>query len=409
MKQNGKNNVAHLNGILNKIQNHFSVSDTKFEMDLEYSLLFNELVKIYKDISEQLLERTLFELKIQNLNFNDEEFKNKYAKISDSISQKQNEYYFYLQLNHSIKTDIVFKSFQIAKLEGEEKTEIIRQIKIFSKNNGYNLINVDYVKNHLYVFKTKSHSYDHAREKFYSVFHLYKGILEFSYQKFRWHIGMPRSIKNKKEQSFFKYPQFVYVRNHMYVDFIEHENYPYNYMIDTENSSDIKYFEKTIELINHCLDNGLERILSDCFRLYSRAIDTPYPDQAFLYFWNILECITLSDHGNTELVLKRIQIYFPDVFWNTYTNSIDSLRKIRNNRVHTGKGDIKIRDLNFLKYLCDYAIFFHIGNPPDSHKNIKILKHLDVFYTLKDNPNLNEVKDLIDFVIEVKNRNGNDG
>ena len=154
-------------------------------------------------------------------------------------------------------------------------------------------------------------------------------------------------------------------------------------------------------------DKGMNEMMSDCLRLYGMGIDTPYIDQSFLYFWNVLERVTLSLTGNTETVLNNIKTFLPKGFWEDNINSIEFLKKFRNNRVHRGVGEVNVLDVNLLKYLCDYSLYFLIGNPPGSQQKIKSIKQLEVFYFIKDNQSIDLVKDMVDLVVETRKSNNN--
>jgi|GEM_PF-4665030 len=408
-KDNGK--IKHIDNILKEIEGHFTYeNEDLIFFDEEYNLFFLELLRTCSNISRRDLQKSLIEMKKKNSVFNHKEFVEEYSGQLKIKTRKNEGYKFYFLLNHSTDINVTLSNFKIRRLIDQERELVVKRIKFFfSHNHSSNLEHkIDFTKNEVYVFESESYNSENVLDNFYSTFRLYKGILEYSYHRFKWKNEFFNNIKNKKEFSCFKYPLFIYINKNGFYDFIYHEDYPYDYMKYMENvnsKGNLKFFEETLKVFgDEKLDNGIEGILSDCLRLYGTGIDIPYIDQSFLFFWNVLEKITLSIRGDTEQVIKRIRDFFSEKFWNDNQNSITYLKDIRNNRVHKGTGDISILDLNLLKYLCDICIYSILGNPPGSEKNFKTTKHLEVFYTIKDNQNLKEIKDIIDFIIKTKTK-----
>jgi hypothetical protein len=329
-------------------------------------------------------------------------------KYLKNASKEKMKLSFYFLLNHNIKLDTSLGKFRIKTVDQIDRPTVINKIEKVLTANTKLLRTLDFEKNEIYHFETDSQSIKIATENFYSTLHLYKGILEYSYHRLKWTYDFEQLIDNRKEFASFKYPLFIYI-TFTAEDFFNvykmHEDYPYDQLdlIDYRgNKADSQFFNQVLNIFTKKnIDNGLLLILSDCFRLYGRGIDSPYLDQSFLYFWNVLEKITLSIAGSTEQVIKRIQTFFSEEFWEDNKNSIEYLRHIRNERVHKGKGEVDILDVNMLKYLCDKCILNLIGNPPGSNMPFKTTKHLEAYYAIKDNQNLSEIKEVIDFTINM--------
>ena len=406
-------NIPHVQGILQKIQHQYFIDKDVQPIinSIDFFLLFYELLRSMTKGETKTLETTLFRMKMKKVDFNVQEFSNNYSHYSEQKDKTDKDCEFYVHLNFNIDFGFTLNGFTVSKLEKEEKETLNYHVKEMWGDLPQSNREIRYDKSEVYCFKIRSNDRDTVIDNFYSTLNLFKGIMEFSYNRVKWNLKLDEQVKNRMSLSTFKYPPFVYIRTNGLVELIPHEDYPYDYDHDdrqVKTMGDYLFFKHLLKLISeNQFDKGMKEMMSDCFRLYGMGIDTPYVDQSFLYFWNVLERVTMSVTGNTEQVLNNVKIFVSSEFWNDNTNSIKFLKEFRNTRVHRGTGEVSILDLNLLKYLCDHSLLYLVGNPPGSQKNITSIKQLEVFYGIKDNQNLHLIKDMVDFVVQTKKVNNN--
>ena len=125
------------------------------------------------------------------------------------------------------------------------------------------------------------------------------------------------------------------------------------------------------EIKNICLllksspnPKSLKRLLSDCFRIYSIAMDASSKKAAFLSFWQLAETISLSNEvgRDTKIVSNRIKWHLDrtQLFGQSLEYTIKKIRDSRNDIVHRGIHNVDDEDISILKYLCDSAILWLI-------------------------------------------------
>lgn len=401
--------TTHVAATLEKLQNCLIVEERAVQLDNDFFLHLLELLRTcqIKDIIG--VEYTLVEMKRKNLTFTFEFFKKHYLAHVERQPRENSHLNFYFLLNHTSDLSIKLNEFTIRRLRQDERAAMEKKMVTYLGQNAWFKQKVDFGRNEIYSFQGSFNNWETAKSRFYSTFHLYKGMLEFAYHRNRWTHRLDQNIDNRKWFSCFKYPLFIYVTHSAgdyFNDYFEHEDYPYDYMEwqeNVRNKEALQFFEHTFKMLSEgSLHKSMEELFSDCFRLYGRGIDTPYMDQSFLYFWNLLERISLSARGDTDTIMRRVQDFFHSDFAQDNKYSIAELKNIRNRRVHRGMGDIDLMDVNLLKYLCDFSLSFLLGNPPQPHAVLKTSKHLEAFYALKDHAWIKEMKEVVDFVSELK-------
>lgn len=125
-------------------------------------------------------------------------------------------------------------------------------------------------------------------------------------------------------------------------------------------------------------------LIADCLRLYAQAMDTQWPYQCFLGFWQLAEAIALSEEigGDTDKVVDRLAWHGTRVGLpgSGYRYSLARFAKKRNEIVHRGIHSVGDGDVNILKVATEAALSWLFY----ASKSLPSKRHLREFYRLRD-------------------------
>ncbi len=125
-------------------------------------------------------------------------------------------------------------------------------------------------------------------------------------------------------------------------------------------------------------------VISDCFRLYSQAMDARFPYDSFLGFWQVIEGVVQSESlgGDTKKVIGRVHWHHRryKLASSGFRETLLDLAELRNDLVHRGLRDVTEDQVNFAKFAAEAALtwLFYVC------KFLPTKLHLEQFYKLKD-------------------------
>lgn len=385
MKQLNAQQIKHIEDVLKKIEPLIS-DHNKPENRVDYEMLLSELVCSNKNWSERFLFSSLHSMKYLNKGFNYEQF-DKLCKTSIEHYRLEQTIKYYLPVNYDIE-----KKFQLSSIPIKRVTSVKKHKSIVKAINGYRInskhyeFNFDLLDENSYYFlefTLTGVDYDECYDRFYTTFLLLRGILEFGYFSNMFSFKFGRH--NPKDTSLIVHPPFVYIESKAYKSDLHFFKNRQTKVVTREYT--VKEGAESVTglirlLRDECQENTTIYLLSNCIRLYSLAVDSSTWEHSFLYLWNILDEITLSQksRGNTQIVLERCIRFTDDDFINLYRNKVYSLVNVRNNLVHKGINKIADTDVGLLKLIAVNTMFFLF----EEIDNIAHLEQLELVYELKN-------------------------
>lgn len=413
MRQLNDQQIQHINLLLLKIKElgrEYYIGNR-----VDYDLLVAELLASNKDWSREMLHRCISLLRNDEKDFTYENITELYTKLFQAFNFKQQTLY-YVPVNYKLDDEYRLNSIQIKKVVSQEKhKELVDGIKYLKNNTEFLLyewgeFNIALLDNSPYYFLefcVHGTYVNDCYDKFHSTFLLFRGITEFYYSHDMWSFKSGKHVP--RNEPMILHPPFAYIPGSDFSDIHFFHNRQTKKLFDDfliekgteEIQATFKTFEDTIQ------DGTTKSILSSCFRLFGLSMDARTWEHSFLYLWNILDEITLSQdfRGNTQRVLERCIRFYPPEWGKLYQNKIRSLAEVRNNLVHKGITEITDIEVGILKIICVNAIKVILQNID----NIQTIEQLRLFYELKDVPteSLVKRKEFIDFVIKHRTEKSN--
>ncbi len=158
--------------------------------------------------------------------------------------------------------------------------------------------------------------------------------------------------------------------------------------------------KKIIEYINYFNNiekSSIKHFLTDCFRLYSNAMEQEYKHNSFLSFWQLSEKLSLKDinSGKNETVVKRLKFISKKHFHIELKGVLSNHSNLRNDIVHRGIDSVTDDDIAILKYLNERIILWIIENS----KKIKTVSHYTKYFQFieMNNSEKRVIKEMIEF------------
>ncbi len=408
MKQLNSQQIKHIDEVLIKLEQIIDDSN-KPENRVDYEMLVSELLCSNKNWSERLLFGCLHGMKYMKKGFNYEHL-SRLCESSIENYRLMRTIKYYVPVNYNLQEKNQLNSVTIKKVSNSRKCEsILKGIERYKINSQHYEFNFDLLQDDSYSFLEFSVAgidYNSCYDKFYATFLLLRGILEFSYFRNIYNFKFGRHYP--RNTSMIIHPPFVYIESKEYkrdLHFFKNRQTKAIVRKFTVNEGN-ELVSRLLDLLKDENQNDTTRyLLSNCLRLYSLAIDSTTWEHAFLYLWNILDEITLSqkNRGNTQTVLERCIRFTDDDFINLYRNKINSLVSVRNNLVHKGISNVSDSDVGLLKLICVNAILFLV----EEMENIVYVEQLELVYELKNVSidSLTRRREIIDTIITKRTAN----
>lgn len=245
------------------------------------------------------------------------------------------------------------------------------------------------------VVESKGSTLLKAWKRIEPSFSILRGIIDFNLSYNRW-----ITYFKPEERTSIPHPEVIFgiskSKENTFLTFMTQHK---NSNIKTLTLKDNPYFRKLINFLSSSYKGkSTQELLSDIFRLYSKAMDEADLPYCYLIFWQIAERISLADQGGTinEQVKRKLLFYTEPNDEYNLKSYFDKLSTKRNKLVHRGIDIIEESDLNILKSICDYAILWIFKN----RKSIKSINHLESFYMLRDKSSteLSTYSDIVNFI-----------
>jgi hypothetical protein len=164
-------------------------------------------------------------------------------------------------------------------------------------------------------------------------------------------------------------------------------------LVDSQKKKIIEY----VNYFSHVDTSSIKYFLTDCFRLYSNAMEQEYKHNSFLSFWQLSEKLSLKDinSGKNETVVKRLKFISKKHFDIELKGILGNHSSLRNNIVHRGIDSVTDDDIAILKYLNERIIFWIIENS----KKIKTVGHYTKYFQFieMNNSEKRAIKEMIEF------------
>lgn len=127
--------------------------------------------------------------------------------------------------------------------------------------------------------------------------------------------------------------------------------------------------------------NSINNLLKDCLVLYGQALLAYRPQDYFIHLWQILERITCSTTGSTQIVVKRANQFlgYTSLKGSGWKNTLRHLAQERNNLVHEGRFQIDSNELEILNLICQLGIAFIVNE----YTNLVSEEDLKDYYEVK--------------------------
>lgn len=150
--------------------------------------------------------------------------------------------------------------------------------------------------------------------------------------------------------------------------------------------------------------NSIQSLIVDGLRIYANAMDSRYPAERLLAFWQLAEAITRveSSGGKTEKVVSRLTLHMHrhNLPGSGYSEGLKQIAKKRNLLVHHGiSNSITQYDAFILKLAVETSFIWLIN----SSKSLPTKLHLDKYYQARemhdsDTKSFSAMKDTIELI-----------
>lgn len=166
------------------------------------------------------------------------------------------------------------------------------------------------------------------------------------------------------------------------------------------SKADISNLNKFVEKFNKA-DSKIQEVLFKTINLYYSGLTEKRINYSFLNFWTALEIIALKKKGIPHFeIIKRLKSILVNLK-PLEEHKIDRIYSLRNNLIHDGAYNISQYDRNLMKIYIEFFIEFFLFNLTDF--NIQEIQTIFQFMQ-KDNATLKNSKNLIDFVIKLRDK-----
>ena len=290
-------------------------------------------------------------------------------KLNESLREEEHKKRFYFVATCNLELEsLEQKSFKVNKTkirltsfdDAEKEFNISSRFKewhIFSNRQARPFMDYSYL-----VIELDARNPEHAFEKAYSEFELFRGLLNFAHyykvMSFSYYGGIPKPKTLSILQPSRVMMLFNEKKKHLFDRFsIGFFDYSIK-RFSTDRNELLKHF---IDRINSLKDCPLRERCLATFRKYNNGLDGNVAGTSFLEFWKIFELVALSDkeeRGMTEIkVANRIASIFPKSEFSR--DILYALRDKRNFIAHIGSlPEFDQDEINLIREYCEYAIDF---------------------------------------------------
>ncbi len=345
-----------------------------------------ELISIFKEMKEESKEK-----------YN--EFMNKLDILLDKIKQDSKPEKFELYYPINIKTDgkIEIIKFRDVEIEIKSYNEIKYLFESAEFKEKFKLEKLTKSKYRYIKVVLWARNKTFAEQIATKYATLILGFVAYSqnYGNFSVTIiGIPKELTQLKLNYIFVFKGYAYL-GHCYFDDRSDNKKVYNL-----SQPDISNLNKFVKQFNK-IDNKIQEILFKVMNLYYSGLTEKRINYSFLNFWMGLEIIALKKKGipHYEIIkrLKSILVNLKPI----EEHKIERIYSLRNNLIHDGAYNVSQYDRNLLKIYVEIFIEFFIFELSDY--NIQEIQTIFQFLQ-KDNDTLKNSKNLIDFVIRLREK-----
>jgi len=207
-------------------------------------------------------------------------------------------------------------------------------------------------------------------------------------------IGIPKELTQLKLNYIFVFKEDSFVGYCFFEDKSDDKK------IYELGQADITNLNKFVSQFNKT-DSKIQEILYKAINLYYSGLTEKRINYSFLNFWTALEILSLKKKGVPHIeIIKRLKSILINL-QPLEEHKIDRIYSLRNNLVHDGAYNISQYDRNLLKIYLEFFMEFFIFNL--SNYNIQEIQTIFQFLQ-KDNATLKNSKNLIDFVIKLREK-----
>lgn len=208
-------------------------------------------------------------------------------------------------------------------------------------------------------------------------------------------IGIPHELTQLKLNYIFVFHNAVYVGHYYFEDKSDDKKI---YDLSQADISNLNKFSKQFNKT----DAKIQEVLFKTMNLYYSGLTEKRINYSFLNFWTALEIIALKKKGILHIeIIKRLKSIIVNLS-PLEEHKIDRIYSLRNNLVHDGAYNISQYDRNLLKVYIELFIEFFMFQLSD--KNIQEIQTIFQFLQ-NDSPTLKKSKELIDYVINLRDAN----
>lgn len=210
-------------------------------------------------------------------------------------------------------------------------------------------------------------------------------------------MGIPKALTELKLSYIFVFKEGAYSGYYYFEDKSDDKK------VYDLSDADIKNLNEFVKQFNSA-DKKIQDIIYKSISLYYQGLTEKRINYSFLNFWTSLEIISLKKKGvpHIEIInrLKSILIGSTSL----EEHKIDKIYSLRNNLIHDGAYNVSQYDRNLLKIYVEIMIEFFMFKL--IKRNIQEIQTAFQFLQ-KDNATLEKSKDLIDFVIKLREETEN--
>lgn len=336
------------------------IVDDGIVWDINAQLIGMELAVMYGVEHGDAILSVLHSIRKNGGEFSDASLRSELNKQKILTHKAKTKYNFYVYFDFIIDCDIKILEVSLKNLQDKEwfRNKVIETATGLSAKSVSDFI-VTYDALPVIEFSLSSTSYKAAYKRFYEVFTLVKGIFEFSYgaRTIKRQFGeTPRRLFCK-----FNHPPFILAlfgnRQAIYTYDEVFLNTPKLIKRIADRQSTAQGLLGLFQ--NENADRSAYMVLENSLRLYDAAVSHPYRASSFLFYWNLLEELTVSGvyNGKTEKVLERAIKLAKTSAAVKYPNLFQHLKNLRNDVVHRGLIDlVEENHVVLIKHVVDMAL-----------------------------------------------------
>lgn len=373
----------------NKVQS--KLQKLRYGFTSENEIFFgNELNSIFENMKNEKKEKY-------------SDFMNKFNILLENIKQDSKPEKFELYYPINIKTDekinaIKFRDVEIEIKNYEEIKNLLENETFKDKFKFQKLTKskYKYIKINLY-----SRNKNFAEQIATKYANLILGFISYSQNygnSFVKIIGIPKELTELKTNYIFVF------KNNNFQGYYFFEDKSDDKKVYDLSKTDISNLNKFVEKYNKA-DTKIQEILFKTINLYYSGLIEKSINYSFLNFWTALEIISLKKKGipHSKIIkkLKSILVNLKPL----EEHKIDRIYSLRNNFIHDGAYNISQYDRNLMKTYIELFIEFFLFNLTDY--NVQEIQTIFEFMQ-KDNITLKNSKNLINFVIKLREKDKND-